>query len=534
MEFDFLRNFLKRMKHVGAYALLFKNSNQKQTWKQYGYETIYEQTNIIFSVLLYIMEQSLKEEPCTIDDIAYFLDNINRSFYRKSMSYEDSRALGEFIVTTILCDEGRAMYFQGLDYEAGKYQELPISFIANKILYLDGDVKRTSYFLTDDGYNLMLSTLEIENNMTLTIHEMIFKLHLEKASYDKAADDMKNIFNLMRMQLQRIQEAMRKIRQNALNYSINEYEKILDENISTINETKRKFLEYRAYVEKLVRDLEQQDIHMERLESKESENLRNLKVIENYLNRALDEHQKILSNHFDLKTLYTKELEALSQMSLIQRFSFRNDFYNEMLKDSKYFDQMEIFFRPLFANDIDKIYSVEKSCAYQKMILAREIEDSEEMIDFDNEAWLREQNEKQQKKLKAYQDSLLCLLTYVLEEESLTLSNLKSRITPEDKEELFPTVEVFRELMVELLKVGNFSLKQLKKEREEHFEDAKKQFQVSQCLLDCIEENPLFYNIREFEVGRAQNGETVEFPDVFDETGQKKRIRCSDVLFTIK
>ena len=54
-----------------------------------------------------------------------------------------------------------------------------ISYVANRIVYLDQEVRRTSYYLTDDGYNLILSTLEIENNMKLTIHEMIFQMHLE-------------------------------------------------------------------------------------------------------------------------------------------------------------------------------------------------------------------------------------------------------------------------------------------------------------------------------------------------------------------
>ncbi len=157
------------MKNVGAYALLFRNGLQKQTWKQYGFENLYEQTNLIFSVLMFIMEKSLKEEICTIDEIGYFIDGVNVSYYKKSLSYEESKALAEYIVTVIICDEGRAMYFQGYDYEKNQYEEISISFITNKIMYLPGDVKRTSYYLTDDGYNLILSTLEIESNMKLTI-----------------------------------------------------------------------------------------------------------------------------------------------------------------------------------------------------------------------------------------------------------------------------------------------------------------------------------------------------------------------------
>lgn len=122
------------------------------------------------------------------------------------MSYDDCRQLGDFIVNVILSNEGKAMYF--------------------------------------DGYNLLLSTLEIENNMKLTIHEMIFQMHLEKQSYDKAVDEIKNVFNLMRIQMQKIKEAMEQIRRNALNYSVRDYEEILLENLDTISDTKQKFKQY--------------------------------------------------------------------------------------------------------------------------------------------------------------------------------------------------------------------------------------------------------------------------------------------------
>ncbi len=83
MEFEFLNHFEQRMKSVGAYALLYKNSMQKGTWKQYGVEAFHEQTNLIFAVLLYIMEQSLKDEYCTMDDIGSFIDTINIKQFQK-------------------------------------------------------------------------------------------------------------------------------------------------------------------------------------------------------------------------------------------------------------------------------------------------------------------------------------------------------------------------------------------------------------------------------------------------------------------
>lgn len=129
MQYDFLKNFPKRMKNVGLYSLLVQNSFQKTTWKQYGFIKSHEQINMIFAVLLYIMEQSLKEENCTLDDIGAYIDTLNMQYLRKNISYEECKELGDFIVNTILCNEGRPMYFEGFDFEQGAYQRMNVSYV---------------------------------------------------------------------------------------------------------------------------------------------------------------------------------------------------------------------------------------------------------------------------------------------------------------------------------------------------------------------------------------------------------------------
>lgn len=133
------------MKNVGLYALLFGNSSQKTTWRQFGFQSMDEQMNMIFAVMLYLMEQSLKEENCVMDDIGAYVDALNMAAFKKAMSYEDCRKLGDFIVNVILSNDGRPMYFEGYDFEKQEYQKMNISYVANRIVYLDTEVKRTSY-----------------------------------------------------------------------------------------------------------------------------------------------------------------------------------------------------------------------------------------------------------------------------------------------------------------------------------------------------------------------------------------------------
>lgn len=535
MQYEFLKKFPRRMKNVGLYAVIIQNSSQKLSWKQYGFTKFDEQINLLFEVLLYIMEQSLKEEKCTMDDIATYIDTINVQYLRKDISYEQCHQLGDFIVNTVLSNEGWPMYFGGYDFEKNEYEEMHISYVANKIVYVENEVRRTSYYLTDDGYNLLLSTLEIEDNMKFNIHEIIFRLHLEKQSYDKAVNDIKNVFNLMRIQFQRVQEAMRQIRRNALSYSVDEYEEVLVGNLNTITDTKKKFQEYKTVIQERVKDLEEENINIRKLSKKEQQDLNNLRVIEEYLTRVLDEHQKILNSHFDLKILYTEELERLSQARLIQRFSMRRDLYDKVLKQADTLENMDMFLRPLFNRNPEKIYNLNKAFSYEKSVNAGMEKDTEEEVDFDEEAFRREKEEKLQKKLLVYEKSL----QYLLEKTSVTgevsLGQLKDRldIYPEEKEIFIPNVDVFKEIMVELIRNRTIDIATLKKERREYIQEQPDGFQLNEMILKLVEEQPENNDITSIEVERLENEEAITFSEIKDEENRRKTIRCSNVLIRI-
>lgn len=537
MQYDFLKQFSDRMKHVGLYCILYQNSAQKTTWKQFGMMKLDEQINMIFAVMLYLMEQSLKEEKCTMDDIGAYIDQINGTYFMKNMSYEDCRQLGDFIVNVILSNEGRPMYFDCYSFEEKAYKSAHISYVANKVVYVDNELKRTSYYLTDDGYNLLLSTLEIESNMKLTIHEMIFKMHLEKQSYDKAAEEIKNVFNLLRMQLQKIQEAMLKVRRNALNYSVADYEKLLLENMDTISDTKQKFQNYRELVRTRAQELEQQNINVRKLDQGEEEKLNNLKEIESYLNRTIDEHQKILNSHFDLKILYDKELQLLSQMSLIQRFSIRTELYDKVMEDVRNLENIDSFLRPLFHQQIPKIYNLNKALEVQKPIRKRREEEQDEILDFDEDTWQKEQEEKRQEKQKKYEGSLAYILDCVMLEGKITLSQIKQKLDQEDEQQreiCIPNVDIFKEIMVELIKSKEIDVTGLREERSQYIVEQTDDFQLYDCLLQALDRKDPQQEITGIQIYRLDHQEPVIFEHVKDTDGGEKTIRCSNVSIKVE
>lgn len=535
MQYEFLKQFPKRMKHVGAYMLLFSNSSKKEIWKNLGFLDLSEQINMIFAVMLYIMEQSLKDESCTIDDIGAYIDSLNMRYFEKNMGYDDCKKLGDFIINVVLSNGGMPMYLKGFDFEKRRYQDIHISYVENRIVYLDSSVRRTSYRLTEDGYNLLLSTLEIEDNMKLTVHEMIFKLHMEKQSYDKAVEDIKNIFNLLRIHMQKIEDAMGRIRRNALSYSVAEYETILEENLAIISDTKQKFQGYREHVKSREQELEEVGMNVRRLEAREEENLKNLGIIEGYLNRTIDEHQKILSTHFDLKSLYTKELEQLSQMSFIRRFSIRNDLYEKILEQPQGLDRMEIFLRPLFCNTLDKIYNLNKATELQRPVRKKRAEESEDVLEFGDEDWMKAEEQRQQEKLAKYEKSLKVLLEKAINSKTgeITLEQLKEELVAKQEgfTELIPNVQIFKEIMVELLRGREMDIAQLREERRNYISEFSGGFQLNEMLLNLTE--TFATPIQKLSVYRIDDGKVISFEEVPDETGKVRTICCSNVLIRL-
>lgn len=536
MQYDFLKAFPKRMKTVGLYAMLFANSSQKALWKECGFETLAEQLNMIFAVLLYIMEQSLKEEACTMDDIGVFVDTVNAQYFRKGMSFDDCQALGDFIVNVVLSNEGRAMYFSGYDFECGDFEPLHISYVANTIVYVDREVRRTSYHLTDDGYNLLLGTLEVESNLKLTIQEIIFQMHLEKQSYDKALDDIKNVFNLMQIQLQKIREAMLRIRRNVLDYRVGDYEKLLRDDLATIDETKEKFRHYRSLVQSRVREMEKGCVDVRSLLPEEAEKLRNLREIERYLSRVIDEHQRILGSHFDLKALYTSELEKMAEMSLVRRFSLRAELFDKVLARPAALGRLDAFLAPLFNRAPEKIFNLRKITEEQRARQTSEEEMTTEDVDFDEEAWRKEQERLQQEKLAKYAACLAFLLGSAAERGTVKLSAL-SRESEEDAAKcaaLLPDVRIFKEVMVELLKAGAVDIEALRAERASYIREEAKDFRLSVMLLDLVEEHRAWGPIASVEARKLYGAEPVVFRGVPDGAGGERVVRCSEVVLRVR
>ena len=102
-------------------------------------------------------------------------------------------------------------------------------------------------------------------------------------------------------------------------------------------------------------------------------------------------------------------------MTLVQRFPFRKDVYDEVLKDVNLLKNMDRIFNPLLNVKSDKIFNPEKMFEYQKRI-RREKEGEEDFeLDFNSEEYQKEKEQKRQERLRKYERSIRIVLDKLLE-----------------------------------------------------------------------------------------------------------------------
>ena len=298
----------------------------------------------------------------------------------------------------------------------------------------------------------------------------------------------------------------------------------------TISDTKHKFMEYRRIVRNRVKELEDENINIKALNDEDLEKLQNLQEIERYLSRSIDEHQKILNKHFDLKDLYSNELEQMSKMTLIKRFSLRNDLYDKIIEHPGNLINVNMFLNPLFRNNPKKIYNLNKCIQYQKPLREKNDENEEEQLDFDIMDYEEQKEKRLKKKLKKYKSSM----EYLVDKAEENGGNLELAamcdMTEEQKKTFIPNAEIFKEIMVEFIKAGSIDIDDLRKERKNIVADESYSFQLNEMLLKIADERKAD-GIKKVTIRKCEDGQVVCFKDIYNEFGDRRNIYCSNVVF---
>ena len=118
-------------------------------------------------------------------------------------------------------------------------------------------------------------------------------------------------------------------------------------------------------------------------------------------------------------------------------------------------------------------------------------------MDFDAGAWEEEQERMQRERLMLYEKSLSYLLRQASAQGEISLKDISILAILEGRQqELIPNVEIFKEIMVELLRNKEIDIPALKKEQSEYIGEQTGEFQLNVMLLHKAIAGRMFWNRR--------------------------------------
>lgn len=190
--YDFLERFQNRMEFCAIIDSIVNRKN-KNTGIEAMFE-VHELDNLIVSVLVFIMESTLSEDKiCTLKEINEFITRI-LPMYNKSFSYEQTEELTRYVVKDILMNKGEKRVYGIMNYEEERIAETSIRLISDSIDEND-EIK---YTLTEQGYNFLFRTKEIDDELGFKIEEIRLKLLIVKKNYKKAVSQSRELIQMLK------------------------------------------------------------------------------------------------------------------------------------------------------------------------------------------------------------------------------------------------------------------------------------------------------------------------------------------------
>ena len=488
-------------------------------WKEFGLEDINERLNIVFMILMFIWNQYLKEETCTIDQIAANCEEITKTKMGKNYSIYECKQLCGFIIDTILKNDGQPMKIHAFNFEQDKYNEYGISYVGTKY---DAETKKVSYYPTEKCQTLILSSYEMEQNMRINIDNLVFELRLEKQEYDKALESVKRLVQEIQKQTKKIEDSMDEIKENAYSFSPERYEELRNENLDILESTGMKFKAHKKKVEKLIQDLDQKNINIHEISKEDKENVENLREINKYLSRVIDSQLKIQQKNEELQIVYRTSCADMIGRGRINRFSFSEGVFDKIQKNPEALERIDEYLSPLFYKRPNSIFNLYKVFESQTTKTISDEEANVERYEFDYDTEQKKLNNTQIRQEKSNK-IIEVILEEIMKNGETSLFELNRIIEKDERIRniILCDINIFKTVISKLQGVTS------KKISEDNSKKNNGGFSIQKAVKTAMAKHPEWEQIKAIAVRNYEN-ERVIF--VFDE---KTKVECTNIKIEI-
>ncbi len=424
MNYDFLYDFSKRVEWVGVVESIISKVNNQNRYNEVFSNN--EMTNIVLAILRFILEQSLSTETgCSLKDISSFVDYLFYNYYELNMDEDSVLKFTRYIVVDVLQNNGVEYYFIADDYINREKIPILIRLIQEDKSRGEDDEKKKYYALSEQGYNFLFRTKEVENEMQITIGQLKIKEALKRSEFGKAFEYTNDMLHYVQQQRKNITGLISIIKNNISDIKVEQYKKVINDTMSLLESQFEKFNSiYKMSINK------ENLIANSGFAAKE-EDLINIDKTKRLLEKILEGHNSLLLEKFNLSGVYIDAIEDSIYFGINKRFDLQKVIVDEIEKHPYKVSEFHKIFRPLFMLEAPSFPSVITPYQEQRIVNIIENDNQENKIVEDEYDPQKEEEEQNKLIQEQYCSLVKALIDFTIEKNNNTtleefLNHLKS------------------------------------------------------------------------------------------------------------
>lgn len=359
---DLLSGFESRMKFVNLIKYLLRGnmpnfiSGERDKFDNY-----------VFSVLLFIMEQTLSEnEGCTLNEIMRFTKEVVPIFELDCNEEE----LTKFTIIELLQNSGKLKSYFTYYGSTGEFRADNIKLLTENF---------GKYSLTDECLDFIFRTKEVDIELDFSVTRFKLEKLIQNQNYSAALQQSKELVSKIKMVEMSINDFDRRCRESITKIALDEYEKLNSKYRSVLEDEHEQLKIIKKEVEKAIDRLStayENGINKEKL-------IANREDVKNILaNIELTEREQIkLSNkRSQMGGIYKRLLDESFRIVEIERFNFYDTIIKPIESGKIELKHLLKLFKPLLMPQLKSIFSIESLYARQQEIQELEVNTGIEII----------------------------------------------------------------------------------------------------------------------------------------------------------
>ncbi len=462
---------------------------------------------MFYDLLLFIMDSSLSSMDGTpLEDIAAFLREDCR-MYGYEFTDVQIHSLAVYMVRDILQNDGRILQYPIYDTDKQVWKEHSVRLIEDSIQ--NGII---FYRLTEQGYDFLLRTREVDAEYDGWVSMLIMQRKLEHRNFRESKDQCRQCLNILRREEQRFLDFTMRVRQDVASIGRKEYSKMISSYYENLDEEKKLTDETIVLVEKFRAELSRNLQTHFHADEEAAQNLCYLTEMADMLAIITGEEGKLLERRYSISSLYQEMLEDNLSISPIRRYDFGKEVIDSFARISgnAMADGYRRLIRPLYEPEVEKVFDLLMLYRPEKKFRA---EDRSDLI-LDVEETYDSSDEKAEIEAVSEQYAMVFgrLLDYcAMHPEGFAVSGF-IRWYEEELQEDYPGSHNDKScflMFLNLYAIGEVRLE----ENSEINEAPGKDFSLNETLRRLKEQDPEFHGIRSLSVSSEDGEDLFEFYD---------------------